>query len=66
MTSYYRWIRGSGSSWKRVAGIELAFDLPPLSWIRLPAISGSIGLGRSLDEPFEDKSRFTFALRYDP
>jgi hypothetical protein len=66
VTSYYRWIRTDGSKWKRVAGTEAGFDLPPTPFLRLPAIRAVVGLGRSLDEPFEDETRFYLALRYRP
>ncbi|MFN2420989.1 MAG: hypothetical protein ABR527_06365 [Gemmatimonadota bacterium] len=66
ITNYYRWLRGDGSKWKRVAGIEVGLDAPPIPFLRLPAMHAVIGLGRSLDEPFEDETRFYLAFRYRP
>jgi hypothetical protein len=66
ITNYYRWLRGDGSKWKRVAGIEVGLDAPPIPFLRLPAMHAIIGLGRSLDEPFEDETRFYLAFRYRP
>ena len=68
VSTFYRWVSAGGSigDWKRVTGIELRVDEEALPFLGLPAFQATLGFARSLDEPFEDDNRFTFALRYDP
>jgi hypothetical protein len=47
----------SWSRWHRVAGLEQGLALPSASQVALPELSFRFGLARSLDAPFEDRTR---------
>lgn len=65
----YFWVASTDrhlSQWHRVAGIEQRIRMSPAPALGLPDMTFRWGVGRSLDEPFEDRTRFYFSVGVRP
>ncbi|HEY0971338.1 MAG TPA: hypothetical protein VGE02_10275 [Gemmatimonadales bacterium] len=66
----YVWGASAGSRfdapWHRVVGLEKELAFAPVSFLALPGVHLRGGVARSLDEPFEDRTRVYFGVRYRP
>jgi hypothetical protein len=53
-------------SWKRVVALERTFDVPSLSFVRLPGVRIRGGVSYSLDKPYEKKAQGYLRVTYVP
>jgi hypothetical protein len=53
-------------TWYRVAGVEAAFDTPPLNLLRLPAVHVVAGVGEPLTAPDRHRLRVYGGVSYRP
>jgi len=52
--------------WHRTVGIERRLGLPPIPVAFTPAVQSRVGVGYSLDSPFDDRLRAYVVLRFEP
>jgi len=52
--------------WHRSVGIESRLSVPPIPVAFAPAIKSRVGIGYSLDSPFNDRLRAYVAMRFEP
>jgi hypothetical protein len=52
--------------WHRLYGAELRYVVPPLGFVRLPAVDATAGVGYSIDDPYKYKLRGYLVVRYSP
>ena len=67
VTPYY-WSAAAGDrlkEWHRVVGAEIAYDVPSIGFVALPAVHLLVGVARSLDAPFE-RTRAYATVHYAP
>ncbi len=69
-TVAYLWGASAGprydAPWHRVVGVESEFSFTSIPFLALPGVTVRGGVARSLDEPFEDRTRVYFGVRYRP
>ena len=67
-TPYLAGAAGAGGhgDWYRVAGVEAAFDSPPMNLLRIPGVRLVAGLGYPLDAPDRHKLRVYGTVAYRP
>lgn len=58
--------RGDGVDRYAVAGAEVALDAPAVPYVRLPAVQARFGVGRTLEEPQDNRWRLWAILGYRP
>jgi hypothetical protein len=52
--------------WHRTVGIEARLGLPPIPVAYTPAVQSRVGVGYSLDAPFDNRLRAYVVLRFEP
>jgi hypothetical protein len=52
--------------WHRLYGAEVRFLVPPLGFVRVPAIDAAAGAAYSIDQPYRYKLRGYLVVRYAP
>jgi hypothetical protein len=57
---------GGHGEWYRVAGVEAAFDSPPMNLLRIPGVRLVAGLGYPLDAPDRHRLRVYGTVAYRP
>ncbi|HVG44957.1 MAG TPA: hypothetical protein VM890_09510, partial [Longimicrobium sp.] len=68
VTPYLAGAAGGGGhgDWYRVAGVEAAFDSPPMNLLRIPGVRLVTGIGYPLDAPDRHKLRVYGTVAYRP
>jgi hypothetical protein len=52
--------------WHRLYGAEVRFLVPPMGFVRVPAVDAAAGAAYSIDQPYEYKLRGYLVVRYAP
>ncbi len=58
--------RAIDRGWHRVVGIERSVTLSQMPFVPLPAVETVVGVSRSLDEPYRNRTRGYFSIRFRP
>jgi hypothetical protein len=68
ITPYLTGAAGGGGhgAWYRVAGVEAAFDSPPMNLLRIPGVRLVAGVGYPLDAPDRHRLRLYGTVAYRP